>query len=232
MIDILIVNYNLPESVDEIMSSLKSEVKHKWIIVDNGSDAVPPHKKSTHFVKQNKGWMSGLTVGLDAVKAEYVWVLTTSMGAIQCEGDPIKELLSVFEKYDNAVMASPCWLGELKPKTHKVFAPSIEHYRPATLCSPSAFWKADFLVKNLERSLSYGWGTDFDLTYKARNHSAWVNNRVGVELHEFAGYGTDRRGETLDQKNANAHAEMERVLSAKYGPDWKNILPYNKVVNG
>ena len=219
---LLIVNYNLPERVYLITKS----VKGGWIIVDNGSDIVAPHPESTHFVDKNNGWINGLVVGLEAVKTEFVWVFTTSMGAVSCEGNAIAELQSTFTAHPEAVTVSPAWLGDLTAKTHKVFAPSVEHYRENVMCSPAAMWRTNFLRDNLNHNLIYGWGADLELGYIAKQagFTLWVNNRVGIDISEHAGYSDGRRNETLDEVNKKASQNMEEVLSDKYGKDWKGLL--------
>lgn len=218
---LLIVNYNLPEVVD----TLTALVPGDWIIVDNGSDIVPPHPATTIHVKDNGGWMSGLSAGLDAVTDEFVWVFTTSMAFVHCDTDPIAELMEVF-KEPEAVCVTPGWVGHLDAGTHKWFALGAGRYNKIGFATPAECWRTEFLRDNLERRLKHGWGTDYDLTYKVRQagYSAWRANGVRIEIAEHNGYAEGRRKQTLDESRREAYEVMASVLSEKYGPSWREVL--------
>jgi hypothetical protein len=226
MIDLLLVNYNLPEAVDEIVNSIHSVVPHRWIIVDNGSDLAPAHPRTTHQVSENHGWMSGLSTGLDAVTSDYVWVLTTSMGCVSCDADPLATLLAPFIFDPLTVAVSPAWLNVIGPWTHRHFLAGSSDYEPVDWASPAAFWRADFLKANLERKSSSGWGTDYELTYLAKrdNRSLWKCSAVTVEMHEHRGYDNGRRQVSLAESERMATEEMERIYYAKYGLEWRRVL--------
>jgi hypothetical protein len=226
MIDILIVNYNLPEAVDKLRASIETNVPHRWIIVDNGSDVVAPHPDSTVFVQKNDGWMSGLAAGLDVVTSRYVWILTTSMDAVISEHDPLTDLKLIFALEHRAVAISPAWSGNLGPETHKRFAAGYGYYQNIGWANPAELWRIDFLRANLERRSKHGWGTDYELTYLAKQagFSMWRANHVKIQISEHKGYGTNRRAQSIDDNQREANEIMNTVYTEKYGPDWRKVL--------
>jgi len=226
----LIVNYNLPEAVDEIRDSLPNG---RWVIVDNGSDIMPPHKSTNIYMSKNRYWISGLLRGLDSVDTEYVWIFTTSMGAVSCEMDALNEMLYIFALMSDAISVSPAWVGELTSPTHKAFAQTDESYHKSQLCSPAAMWRTEFIKSNLDPRLIYGWGSEFDLGYiaKQQGYSHYINDRVTVKIKEHNGYADGRRAEELSAINEKASRNMDEVLTEKYGVAWKELLGLNRLLN-
>lgn len=226
MIDLLIVNYNLPEAVTEIMDSINSRIRHRWIIVDNGSDVIAPHPLTNVSVTRNDGWMSGMRAGLAAVSSEFVWVFTTSFGAVTSEHDPIAELKFTFDAFADVVSVTPAWTGYLTPETHKRFAKGKGDYENIGWANPACFWRTDFLKENIEYRSRSGWGTDYELSYLASEAGlqCYRCNNVTMEVHEHRGYDNGRRHVDLQQSERDATAEMHAVYSAKYGADWMHLL--------
>jgi hypothetical protein len=213
----LVVNYNLSGVVDELVK-MESDVEHRWIVVDNGSDI--PSVNTTIFIRGNTGgMMPALLAGLRVVTEPFIWILTTSMTAILSEGDPIKLLLDCFD--ENTVGVSPLWAGELTGP-HRMNAEWGE--RP--YLNTASCWRTEWLKDNLpDKRLVSGWGTDFEISYFARQQGKTLRvcKDVSVTIKEHNGY-PEKRPMKLKEFNDTARDTMNAVLSEKYGSSWRDTL--------
>jgi hypothetical protein len=231
MIDLMIINYNMPEAVTEIIDSIHSRIPHRWIVVDNGSDIVPPHPKTNVFVKENHQVMSGALAGLQEITSEYFWDFSTSMGPIRCDGDPIAEMLSGFEGHPEIVAIFPALSGDIKSPTHTIYRQSDEHFSQVPIGAFDGMWRTDWLKSHLDHAFT-SWGVDIDLGYKARREglTMWVNNHVVTELVERKGY-PERRHVSEEQNNRDESERMNRILSQNYGDNWWDIMEIREALS-
>jgi len=220
MIDLMIVSYNMPEAVDEIMSSIKSTISHRWIVVDNGSDIVLPHPKTSVFVEKNNQVMSGFLAGLEQVEAEFFWDFATSMQSFQFDSDPITEMLSGF-LFENVVAVFPAFRSGASAPTHTIYNQRQEHYHTIPVGAFDGMWRTDWIRSRIDKRFT-SWGVDIDLGFQARAEGKimLVDNRVSCEVVEGKGY-PERRKLSREENNRVENDRMNTILTEKYG-DWRN----------
>jgi hypothetical protein len=214
MIDLLLINYNVPDAVDSLMQ-MKSRFPHRWIVVDNGSDE--PHPMTSLRLEENRGGMwPAVLAGLEQVTAPFVWILTTSMRNIRSGTDPLAYMISYFIR--DVVGVSPMWRGELT-------GPHLLHAKAGgTLyLNTASIWRTDWLKANLpdERLIS-GWGTDFELSLFARQQEKQMLILDGVTVQIQEHYG--RNGDQVEKYTEAARKKMDDVFTEKYGGDWRRKL--------
>jgi hypothetical protein len=222
MIDLMIINYNFPDIVDYRLETFKSSVPHRWIVVDNGSDILSPSVHSTVFVAENKQWMSGFVAGIEQVNSKYIWLFSTGEKEMRCNGDPIKEVLKVFKNHPDCVGVFPA-LDGVTNKTHLIYVPK-ENDTQIPFGNICGVWDVAWLKEHIDLRLS-SWGIDFDLGYQARleNKSLWLSSNVVFQCIEHAGY-PERRKITLEENDRQETENMHKVLSSKYGDDWREKM--------
>jgi hypothetical protein len=217
MIDLLLINYNVPDAVDSLMQ-MKSRFPHRWIVVDNGSDE--PHPMTSLRLEENRGGMwPAVLAGLEQVTAPFVWILTTSMANIKHKADPLLTLLSCFSH--DIVGVSPVWKGEL---TGPHMFMGKAGYTP--YMNTASIWQTNWLKANLpDERLVSGWGTDFELSYFAKQQEKRMIVSDSVSVTILQHYGRTEN-EILDYVNLGRKS-MDAVLSEKYGDNWKEMIcPY------
>jgi len=220
MIDLMIINYNMPEAVTEIMDSIHSKVHHRWIVVDNGSDIVAPHPKTSIFVLENKQVMGGFLAGLDLVKSDFFWDFSTSMSAFKYEADPIKDMLSAFSNED-VVAVFPAFTSGVKAPTHKVFNKQDTHFHQTPIGGFDGMWRTEWINGHIDHAFT-SWGVDIDLGFRAHfeGKTMLVDNCVTCDLVERRGY-PDRRKVSEEENNRVENDRMNAILSEKYGANWR-----------
>jgi hypothetical protein len=84
-VGIFIVNYNMFERADALYRQIASTVEwpHEIVLIDNGSDLVPPSKYTSLHLEKNVQTTRGWLAGLDFAKEHFgelfaYWFLITS----------------------------------------------------------------------------------------------------------------------------------------------------------
>ena len=114
---IIITNYNMPERTDALCAHIRERVlwPYSLIVVDNGSDLVPPSQYTTLKLDTNiqttGGWLAGLEEAdrLAALAGEgflAYWFLITS-AAFTGYADPLTPLVWALLRDENAVGVHP-----------------------------------------------------------------------------------------------------------------------------
>jgi hypothetical protein len=203
------------------MSSIKSTISHRWIVVDNGSDIVPPHPKTSVFVEKNNQVMSGALAGLDAITADFFWDFSTSMSGFRYDSDPIEDMLSAF-KDENVVSVSPAFRAGAKAPTHKIYNQRPEHFHQIPIGGFDGMWRTQWLKDHLDHRFT-SWGHDIDLGFQAHTEGKiiLVDNYVTCEIVERKGY-PERRRVSEEENNRVENERMNSILSEKYGADWRS----------
>ena len=113
-IAIVITNYNMPERCDALCEHITEQVKwpYELIVVDNGSDLVPPSKYSNVFLEENKqtcgGWLAGFEYA-DFLEEDFFayWVMITSAEFPPDSGDVLTPLAQFLVSNPDAVVVHP-----------------------------------------------------------------------------------------------------------------------------
>lgn len=245
-IAVIIPNYNMREYALILKDKIRRDAKwpHEIIVVENGSDkkdwAVPEHEAEVRL-RENVEMTHGILIGLayaDALEAISgapffaYWIVTTSMRfrAQDIHQDPLTPLASFLNSYDNVAMVSAAltkdsecaftdmhWQGD----THKVRSV----WGVDNIC---VLIRADWFnrIGRYEPDLTMGWGSSFETCWKARRNGMEIYVHDGVVMHKDTGiaHAWGRRPRSAQERAERGSAEMERVLSARYGDDYLERL--------
>lgn len=234
----ILVNYNMPERTNLLVSYLKENSAADVVVVDNGSDMVSPSPFTTVRLKENvqttHGWLMGLAYA-DALAFTSerpffaYWFLTTSMlFSDDNVGDPAQKLAQVLVKDPLAVSVSPAWKGELKAWTHRMVAWNgtdeiEEKVFTDTACMHRAAWFDG--AGRFDKRLTYSWGTDIDMALKVQQagRRMYVHHGVRMDIAEDVGYQMGRMGMSGQDRKRLAYDQMDRVLTEKWPIDWPKV---------
>lgn len=222
--------YNQPDRADAIVRYLRRNVDSKSIdlyVLDNGSDRSPYF--ATHRVDQNLGTGGGVWYALDLARNvgryDFYWLLSTSLQFVETRGgDPLASLIVALNS-NRAAAAGAGWLGNIQSWAHQ-FMRSTGQDRETRFINPfgvlwdAAWWDA---VDGFDRRLTTGWGSDYELSWKARRDGMKLIVCGSVEMVVTEGATYQTMTEYMEYQ-ARATAEMNTVLSEKYGKDWKAVL--------
>lgn len=234
MISIIIINYNVPERTDSLVEYIKDKVKipYKLHVIDNGSRSEFVSKYTTLRIKSNRQKTGGLLTGLHMASKDnpdYYWIISTNMQFIPTDQDPAYELSKALEENEKAVGILPYWIGELPDWTHRRFSKqdnSVVH-EVSTIGMYSMF-DAKWLdsIGWFDPAFTFGWGSDFELKYIAKNLGKvfLCHDTVGYDITKGAVFKLNRDKPSLDDFQALCREEMERVMRRKYGVAWRDVL--------
>lgn len=104
----IITNYNMPERTDALVEYIHSHVKSAVdvVVVDNGSDLVPPSQYTTLHLAKNVQTTGGWLAGLDSLTRDYFayWFLITSTEFVEgLSGDPLTPMVQKLASDPQAV---------------------------------------------------------------------------------------------------------------------------------
>lgn len=212
---VIIVNYNMPERTDALVSFVRSHTVQDFelVVVDNGSDLVSPSQYTTVWIPKNRDTLGGWNSGLVFSSGEAVLFLSTSMQFEETDKDILLELTGYLQ--NTTVAAMPKWTG----------AASITHQQKTV--NPFALWNRKWLKKHMpDHRLTTGWGSDFELDYFIRQDRKRfaICDTVKVKISEGVTYEQRRGGMTIDERRKQAREQMYKVLTEKYGDDWRKVL--------
>jgi len=249
---IVIVNYNMPERADALAKHIKAEfptVLYDLILVDNGSDKVSPAKHTTIRLLKNRqtcgGWLAGLDYAdflvKEGLRPPYFayWIMITSAEFVS-GGDILTPMVNWLTKHENAVAIHPALTQDSTTawrhlKLREKYPESQMPRRTWMIDNIAALYRAEWFdnIGRFNPFLTYAWGTDLETCYLARKQgrSIWVDERVLMKKVTNIGYKLNRMGETTQDREHNAYMEMARVLIARYGADWENIIRDRYVID-
>lgn len=238
---VILPNYNMPEAADFIAEWLYEDIEWPFdlYLVDNGSDLTEPAENTTVWLHRNmqtcRGWLEGLEAS-DRSGQDYFayWFMITSM-------KPVSRGIDMLAGLMETMLGGP-YVGAVHPALTKDSTTAWEHMktrmtwgvRPTWMVDNiAALWRADWFnsIGRFDKDMSFAWGVDLETCLLARRHgrSMWIDDRVLVHKTTNVAYDMDRMNMKADKRSKLAYAEMERVLSAKYGPDWSWTVRNEKV---
>lgn len=222
---VLIVNYNMPERADEIAAAVgRSSWPCDAILIDNGSDIMPPAKHTTLQLEKNvqttRGWLAGLAYAREhGPYFAYMFCITS---AEWMRGDPVAACAQVLADDPNAVGAHPALTPDSTTAWHHLKARGGAVLRPTWMIDNiSSMYRADWFdaAQRFDPRLIYGHGIDLEACWMARKEGRglWVTEAAGVRKITDIGYSMNRMNMTADERNRRANVNMREVLPARYG---------------
>lgn len=233
---VFLVNFNMRERADALCEAIVKNVKWNYdlFVIDNGSDVIEPPWWSNVILLENVQTTGGWLAGLDAahLNGSYFayWFLITSAEYV---GD--SDILSPMVQYliDNEKAAG----------IHPALAPGSTSDWPHLfdtggggvretwhIDNIASLYRASWFdeVGGFNKDMSYAWGIDLELCYKARRQKRglYVHEGDGVRIKKDTdiAYRMERMNMTADERRQRAGTEMSEVLSAKYGADYWRTL--------
>jgi GT2 family glycosyltransferase len=219
---IVVLNYNTPEMTDALAFYLDRQLEYprkKLYVIDNGSERAPA--STTHRLPANLGFTRGMHEGFLAASREddydAYWLLNSDLG-FEYGNDVLSRLCEVLFSSES--------FGQIAPQhnsPHKFMEYAEVEAQPvpyleatATLVKASTIRRVGFW----DLELTLGWGVDYDYGHRVREagllnvltNRARITHKEHKSIRDFSDYTT------------RACAEMNAVLSAKYGADWGRIM--------
>jgi len=247
---IVLVNYNMPERTDALFETVMKTVDpartdFDFIIVDNGSDSAPPSKHTTlgfeYNIQTTNGWLMGLHYA-DALEHIFnqkyfaYWILITSGEFLPKYGNILSPMVDYMKLNQQCVGIHPA----LSPDSTTVWE-HMKHdpdgddpFRPTHMIDNiAALWRADWFnsIGRFDPAMVYAWGSDLETCYWARQHNKELRifNDGQMKKVDNIGYSMDRMNMSAEERREHANLNMNRIMTEKYGEDWKNIImPWNK----
>lgn len=236
-IAVVIVSYNMPDHVDKWVEYLEHTVE--WpieiILVDNGSRGDleikyhPNHHNIilSHNLRTTGGVMTGVQLAYQ-MGCTHVWTISTSTlpPTQNWTYDPVARLANVFVA-EHIVACSPTFVGESTSWPHQLMMSNgFSNVENHWLIGMFAMWEINCLMEWVDLRLSWSWGVDMELSALARvtDHSMYKHNGVPIQLHESVGYEIGRMTCSKLDREKYAREEMNRVMTEKYGDQWKEKM--------
>lgn len=247
---IVINSYNMFEYVDNAVEHIAATVKmpYDMIVVDNGSDQVPPSQYTTLWIPENiqmtRGFMEGVRYAdslekkLDEPYFAY-WLITTSCvffkeykGEDYMRIDPLELLLKVLVDDPLAYAVSPtmefCGDKSAAWKPHHSPRPGKKVRRLWALEPTATLHNAEHFNRlgRWNEELTYGWGICAESYYFARKAGLHSYNHDGYVMRKDTGIGYDmeRMEMTYKERQSLASNEVKRIFTPKYGKDYYEHL--------
>jgi len=242
---IILPNYNMPEAADVISDYIEANIKypHKLIVVDNGSDLVPPSKWTSLLVNENiqttAGWLMGLSYADYLANKHHAkffayWLLITSTSFGENKGDILSPLVEFLKNNPDAAAIAHSVTKDSTTGWKHLFDKGTGSPRQTwMLDNISTLYRADWFDKTgrFDPKMQYAWGSDLETSYLARSQgkSLWVYDGLSVTKKSDIAYQMNRMQMSAKDRHRLATENMTEVLKSKYGNNWKNII-YNKYV--
>jgi len=233
---IIITNYNMPERTDALATHIRTNVKSQYelIIVDNGSDLIPPAKSTTLRLEKNvqttNGWLMGLHYAdaLEAISGEKFdayWFLITSTELVT--PDPLTPMVETLENFEYVV-----GVHSMLTKDSTTHWEHLKEWgKTWFIDNISSLYRADWFnsIGRFDPNLIYAWGIDLETSYIARTTKKllWVEEDSVVRKITDVGYRMERMNMSAQDRQAKASANMEDIFRERYGHTWKDLM-YNE----
>ena len=219
---IIVLNYNTAAMTDALAQYLNEDLHYpakRVYVIDNGSETRP--SSATHSLNQNLGFTRGMYEGyrLAAQDADFdaYWFLNSDVG-FEYGNNVLLDLSEVLFASEAFAQISPQHNSPHKfMELARLEAQSVAYLEPtATLIKGSTIEALGFW--DLEMTL--GWGVDYDYGYRIRQAGLLniLTNRARITHKEHQSITN------LSDYRDRAWAEMNSVLTRKYGGDWLRIL--------
>lgn len=227
----IITNYNMPERTDALVEHIHAREHCEVVVVDNGSDLVPPSKYTTVRITKNAqttaGWNAGLRIAREA-KADFYWILGTSAEFL---GVPVLEkMLECMELRPDCVGVHPALTEDSTTSWNHLKTTLLGDWfrRVWMIDNIAALWRADWFdsVGGFDPRFTYAWGPDLELSYLARKQerTLYVSEPAGVKKVTDIAYRMERMHMTAEERGARARANMWDVMVDKYGSQWQELM--------
>ena len=233
----LIVNYNMPERTDALVKYIQAHCGEvEIIVIDNGSDIAKASKHTTlrlaHNVQTTNGWLMGLhyvdsLAVIRGYKPFAYWFIITS--AEFTEGDPLTPMVKLLEDDSQAVGVHPALQQSCITAWKDLITRGSDKPRKTWMIdNVASLYRAEWFdsIGRFDPALTFAWGIDLETGYLARKQgrSLWVHEGARVNKTTDIGYTMNRMNMTADDRKQKAEANMEVVLSARYGKAWRDML--------
>jgi GT2 family glycosyltransferase len=226
----IISNYNMPERCDRLVEHIHAHEKCEVVVVDNGSDLVPPSKYTTVRLEKNiqttGGWLEGLKLARSG-GSDFYWVMITSAEFV---GVPVLgQMLKAMKVYPHCVGVHPALTKDSTTSWGHLKAIGTSGFRKVWMIDNiCALWRAEWFdsVGGFDPRFTYAWGPDLELAHLARlqERTLYVSEPAGVRKVTDIGYTMNRMGMTADERGAKARLNMWNVMMDKYGPQWQELM--------
>lgn len=232
----VIPSYNMFERADALVEHMLEHERRNVdlivVVVDNGSDLVPPSKYTTLRLPSNVQTTGGWLAGLEYVKrlrgpVFAYWVLITSA---EFTGPPVLDgMVEAMQSDKDVVGVHPALTLDSTTSWGHLRTRGGEDRQVPMIDNIAALWRADWFDANggFDPRLVYAWGPDLELSYLARQQKKKLivsERSVGVKKVSDIGYMMQRMNMTADQRRSLAYRNMLEVMQEKYGPDWREKL--------
>jgi GT2 family glycosyltransferase len=236
---VVIVNFNMPERADALAEHIKAHTvcEYDIILVDNGSDKVPPAKNTTialkHNVQTTNGWLTGLGYA-DALAAfrgqpyYTYWFLITSAEFID-DMDILTPIVEFLHHNPSAVGIHPALTQDSTTSwQHMIDRGKGEPRETWFIDNIASLYRADWFnrIGRFDHNLIYGWGIDLETCWKAREQGCtlWIDERVKVKKVTDIGYSMNRMNMKAEERRVKAGSNMNNILSKRYGILWREMM--------
>lgn len=245
----IVPNYNMPEAADKIYADLHDRGNDYFdlFLIDNGSDLMPPAAHTNVRIPRNCQTTGAFLHGIAAANKtgrNYIayCFMITSAEFTNIIG--IEHAINVFEDYPSVVGYSPAltldsttaWKHMYKHtglRAGKFWAGQRKTWMIDNIC---AFWRKDWFdsIGQFDPRMTYAWGIDLETSWKARSQGRdiVIDDYWQVKKTTDIGYEMGRMNMSAEERVRNARAEMEQVLSRKYGPSWEDRMRNEFVTEG
>jgi len=218
----------MPERCDALVEHIRAHEGCEVVVVDNGSDLVPPSKYTTVRLAKNiqttGGWLEGLKL---ARGADFYWILITSAEFI---GVPVlPQMLKAMRLYDHCVGVHPALTKDSTTSWEHLKEIGTSGFRKVWMIDNiCALWRAEWFdsVGGFDPRFTYAWGPDLELAYLARSQerTLYVTEPAGVKKVTDIGYTMKRMNMDAEDRRAFARANMREVMLEKYGQNWQELM--------
>jgi hypothetical protein len=223
---IIVLHYNTPELTDGLADYLHQHLQYerrRVYVIDNGSSK--PCRSATHSFPSNLGFTVGMFEAMRIAKREAewdaYWFLNSDVG-FEYGNSVLHELVRVLFSKERHGQIAPQHNSPHRFMEHASGeAQAVPYLEPtATLIKASTLERVGFW----DLKLTHGWGVDYDYGYRVRKAGLRnvLTNRARITHKEH------RSIEDFGSFTTNARAEMEAVMSGKYGEDWWRITSFDE----
>ena len=209
-----------------------------FILVDNGSDQVPPAYFTTFRLPANvqtcRGWLAGLKFA-DILEESYgepyfAYVIAITSATLVGGEDHVGEMVRFLLEHEDAVGIMPALTEDSDIEVWKQMNARGGSTPRQTWGLDMIFtmWRADWFnsIGRLDRNLIYAWGTSEETSWKARkaDRSLWIHEGLRVKKEQDIGYRMDRMGMPVEERRRLGMENVCEVMNEKYGTDWMERL--------
>ena len=236
---IILSNYNMPEMADYLVEYIERNVlwPYEFIVVDNGSDKMPPTKHTTVAISPNMGanaaWQVGFSV-CDRLEKKlgqrfFGYLLCCTNTKFPVEADFLTPLAEFLERNERAVGINPAHTADSGTPWQDHFDTGTGEPRQVRFLEwTTGLYRADWMkqVGRIEPTFFYNWGLDVDLSVMARltGRTLWIHEGVLTTKQDSVRYKTGRFEMSAEDRQEKSLEEMDRIFVAKYGRTLDQLL--------